>query len=380
MAIPKVNSGDLLTKDKWNQLVDQIDLKINRAGGIVSGPLEVRSNFIVHKHFGVGVNQPVSPLHVKGTISTNWGTNFYHYEPQWGPHSKRPWLYKGWSSHTGDYLYMGSSGNRSNQLQGAIIVAERGIYFGKGHDEGTQLTKEWLQLDTKGNVIVREKLGIQESNPQSSLHVNGVISTNWGIKMYHYEAGWEVNRKRPWLLKAWNRAIGDFLYMGSTGNRSNSDQMALLLASKGFFVGTGSDKGEGLTQTILSLTATGDLILKGKAFKPGGGTWQVASDIRLKNVKGKFKQGLEIIRQINPIKFKYNGKLGIATDKIHIGVSAQEVKEIFPEMVEELSHHPGMAEKHKPHFLAVNESHFVYLMLNAIKEIANRLEILESTK
>src|SRR6185369_17640147 len=43
---------------------------------------------------------------------------------------------------------------------------------------------------------------------------------------------------------------------------------------------------------------TDTLSVNGTASKPGGGTWAVFSDQRLKNIKGKFNTGLNAVMQL----------------------------------------------------------------------------------
>src|SRR5207253_879452 len=55
------------------------------------------------------------------------------------------------------------------------------------------------------------------------------------------------------------------------------------------------------------------LSVNGTAGKPGGGTWDVFSDERLKNIKGRYTTGLKALMQLQPLRYEYkpNNPLGI---------------------------------------------------------------------
>jgi trimeric autotransporter adhesin len=100
--------------------------------------------------------------------------------------------------------------------------------------------------------------------------------------------------------------------------------------------------------------------VNGGADKPGGGSWGSFSDRRLKDLDGNFSAGLKEILKINPILYRYkqdNG-MGIRDHDEHVGVVAQEIKEVIPEAVTENSRG----------YLLVNNDPVIWAMLNAIKQ------------
>ncbi len=56
------------------------------------------------------------------------------------------------------------------------------------------------------------------------------------------------------------------------------------------------------------------LTVNGNASKPGGGTWAVFSDARLKHVFGGYARGLEAVLALQPVRYEYtvDNPLGIA--------------------------------------------------------------------
>ncbi len=79
------------------------------------------------------------------------------------------------------------------------------------------------------------------------------------------------------------------------------------------------------------------LEVNGTAGKPGGGSWFVSSDARLKDISGEYDRGLDQIVSLNPVTFYYkeDNPRGLPTDKEYVGFVAQEVQNVFPEAVSE---------------------------------------------
>ena len=84
------------------------------------------------------------------------------------------------------------------------------------------------------------------------------------------------------------------------------------------------------------------------------------SDGRLKNLNGSFSSGLSQVLKIHPVRYRYkaDNPLGIRDTDEHIGVVAQEVRQVIPEAVTENS----------KGYLMVNNDPIIWSMLNAIKE------------
>ena len=112
---------------------------------------------------------------------------------------------------------------------------------------------------------------------------------------------------------------------------------------------------------------THTLTVNGNVTKPGGGSWIVSSDKKLKTNIQKFALGLDIIKNISPKTFQYNGKLNLPTEETYIGVIAQDLQKVAPFMVSEF-------EKEGNAYLAVDPSAFDYILINAVKEMTEQME------
>jgi hypothetical protein len=64
--------------------------------------------------------------------------------------------------------------------------------------------------------------------------------------------------------------------------------------------------------------------------KPSGGSWVGYSDARLKTGIIAFKDGINVLRLLNPVSYKFNGIGGLSTIETHIGLIAQDIQVIAP--------------------------------------------------
>lgn len=112
-----------------------------------------------------------------------------------------------------------------------------------------------------------------------------------------------------------------------------------------------------------SVVASGDLT---------AGNVYTVSDIRLKtNVKSLSEENsketpLNSLMNVNVIKYNFKKS---ANDKQHYGVSAQELKEIYPDMVKE----------DQDGYLAVNYIELVPILIRSIQELKTELDVLQKS-
>ena len=125
-----------------------------------------------------------------------------------------------------------------------------------------------------------------------------------------------------------------------------------------------------------------DNIYVWNGFKNGGGTWGSLSDERTKIQEEitPYTEGLEKLKLLQPIVFRYNGLYGTEDNGgQYVGFVAQELDRIAPEMVGTMmeQRHPGSDDPYEE-LLTVETTRMDYIMLNAIKELAARVEHLEA--
>lgn len=126
---------------------------------------------------------------------------------------------------------------------------------------------------------------------------------------------------------------------------------------------TGGQVGIGTT------TPTETLSVNGTASKPGGGSWSVFSDERLKLMRGPFNRGLNAVMQLQPLRYEYksDNPLSLQSKVEHIGFGAQLVQRVIPEAVTTSDNG----------YLQINNDPILWTMLNAIKEQQQEIEKLK---
>ncbi|PSR54974.1 hypothetical protein AHMF7605_16420 [Adhaeribacter arboris] len=105
---------------------------------------------------------------------------------------------------------------------------------------------------------------------------------------------------------------------------------------------------------------------KNSAAKPGSSSWTVASDGRLKKDVQAFTDGLNVLLKVNPVKYYYNGKAQMPTEKEYVGVIAQEIKKVAPYMVDEFLYENTTGQEEK--YLNYDASALTYILVNSVKE------------
>ena len=102
-----------------------------------------------------------------------------------------------------------------------------------------------------------------------------------------------------------------------------------------------------------------------------------ASDARLKSNVNKYAMGLEQIMQLRPVSYNYNGKAGSDSEESHIGLIAQDLQKVAPELVstfiyeeEDELGYVTLSEE----YLQIKESGIKYMLVNAIQDQQEMIE------
>jgi len=121
---------------------------------------------------------------------------------------------------------------------------------------------------------------------------------------------------------------------------------------------------------------SGNIRIKGAvATKASGTTWATPSDKRIKKNIKDFNDGLEIINELHPVTYQFNGKGGMENDgKIHIGFIAQELEKKAPYMV---SKNKGITPDGIKNLRIVDESALTKILINAIKQQQEQIKDLK---
>ena len=193
------------------------------------------------------------------------------------------------------------------------------------------------------------------------------------------------------------RILGDDLIMGGAGTAEsirmtdmlgNNDRV-LQRSGNDVFVGDIDNNGgscyihsSGTTRMIIdpsgrvgiaTVNPTATLSVSGTADKPGGGLWANFSDRRLKQDIRPYSEGLDKVLAIKPVRFRYNEKSGHDTEPEYVGIIAQELQAIAPDMVREVETEEGS-------FLEADNSALIFMLVNAVQELEARVKELESAQ
>ncbi|PSL28519.1 tail fiber domain-containing protein [Dyadobacter jiangsuensis] len=137
---------------------------------------------------------------------------------------------------------------------------------------------------------------------------------------------------------------------------------ALVTGSHYLVLGNNANVGIGYSAPFYQLQLS-----KHNAGKAGSSTWAVLSDSRLKRNISEFKEGLDVLKQIKPVWFQYNGKAGIETgDKKFVGIIAQEMQKIAPYTVGTFTHQDSLGNK--TDYLDYDANAVTYILINSVKE------------
>jgi hypothetical protein len=162
-------------------------------------------------------------------------------------------------------------------------------------------------------------------------------------------------------------ALGGFYAAYHYVDGSDTNKWKLVTGGSGGFGGT----------VRLTVMATGNvgigtttpdslLTVNGTADKPGGGSWNTLSDVRLKDIGTNFTHGLESLENIQPVNYHYkkDNPMNLPSQPEYVGVIAQQVQAAIPEAV-----HPNGSG-----YLTVNNDPIIWTMVNAIKELNHKVD------
>ena len=113
------------------------------------------------------------------------------------------------------------------------------------------------------------------------------------------------------------------------------------------------------------------LVVMGDAVNTTG-SWGVYSDIRLKDNVRSYEDGLEVVLQLHPVSFTYNGLEGLPEGEEQIGLIAQEVAAVAPYMVS-TKHGRDLADVH-----TMSPQALPYLLINAFQDLHGQLAEMEA--
>jgi len=128
---------------------------------------------------------------------------------------------------------------------------------------------------------------------------------------------------------------------------------------------------------LAGAAATARLHVNGGAFKnDGNADWAFTSDARVKEDIRELELGLSELRQVRTVRFRYNGRGGTTPGLAGVGVLGQEIETIFPETIQRVTPSDPI-DGDLDDLRVFDPSMLRYVLINAVKELAARVEQLE---
>jgi len=127
------------------------------------------------------------------------------------------------------------------------------------------------------------------------------------------------------------------------------------------------------------LTGSGTALFQvaGGAFKnDGNANWAFTSDARVKENIRDLNVGLDELRRVRPVRYRYNGRAGTRAGLEGVGVLGQEIEEIFPETVERVPA-AAISGDDLDDLRVFNPAALTFVLINAVKQLADKVEQLE---
>ena len=119
--------------------------------------------------------------------------------------------------------------------------------------------------------------------------------------------------------------------------------------------------------------ATATFQVNGDVFKAPSNVWGT-SDARVKEDVRDLDLGLSALRQVRPVRFRYNGRAGAPAGRVDMGIIGQEIETIVPETVQRVS---VAGDPELDDMRVFDPAALTYVLINAVKELADRVEHLE---
>ena len=180
-------------------------------------------------------------------------------------------------------------------------------------------------------------IGIGLSNPQTQLHMNGVLTLT--------ESGYDTVRKHT-------------ISHGHSDGSSTNNYIALNISD-----------GSGTTAERMRVNGLG------AAYQGNNSTvWSIISDIRIKDNIRNINNSLEKLLSLNPVHFEYKNNIG----KIKTGFIAQEFEKVFPGHISEQEIPDDFKKFVNSDTIKSIDTDLIPYLVKAIQELEARLKTLEN--
>jgi hypothetical protein len=208
------------------------------------------------------------------------------------------------------------------------------------------------------------------------------VASRWSVVLGDITAESGSNAGSDFAIYSYNDA-GTYLTAPLTIARAT----AMVTVSSGIRVASSSNEWNN----------SGNILISTKGYQPAGGPWADSSDARIKTVDSEYAHGLDEVLKLRPVVYSFNGNDTSApipkadepvpyATSLHyqaakdqrkfIGLVAQEVETIFPEMV---TPREGFIDGVPVNDLReLDTGPLVFALVNAVKKLNARIQALEA--
>jgi hypothetical protein len=401
---------------------------------------------------GIGLTNPLYKLDVLGTTNFNGAVRLYE---SLGNQSNRPGIsttpaageIRGYNSTGGDdgFVRLSAGGGTAVSMMSFIDISgystvpdmDRNIIFGVGGTERMRITNGTIGIgttnpvggqgiDCRNNIYVRS-ITISDATTMTSNNAGSnyqlyilpptsdsgsggaliqTIKQGSGMSQDLYLQrdgqgyvfiGGNSNVSNSLRIAGWDK--GNTLYqetgnLGITANTSFAITFAITSGAEKMRVHSNGNIGIGIANPAAPLHVVGNIFATGDVAA-------YYSDIRLKNVTSNINNSIDIINSLNGFYYTPNDlavSLGYSNIKQEIGLSAQDVKNVLPEIVNlapfdiTTNENGEIISKSGDNYLTLNYQRLVPVLIEGTKdlykliqqlqqqvaELTNRISILEA--
>ena len=263
-------------------------------------------------------------------------------------------------------------------------TADNDLYIGKNHELSVDETTHGIRVHdglTQGGFAVVDafsdqtiggnktfsgNVGIGTASPNTQLHLDDISNVGPQITLSAPNGGTPGIIFRPYQTSSlWSNPAQASITASDNNYSANIHFFTKIPGAVGnalserITIQNNGNVGIGITNPTHLLT------LNGGAYCDGSGSWVTGSDRAYKrDIKPLTKYGLKEILKLNPVTYIH--KLD-KDNKVQLGLIAQDVKPVLPEMVEGKDGSYGLAYDRLP-----------VVEINAIKELKSEIDALKA--
>jgi len=222
-------------------------------------------------------------------------------------------------------------------------------------------------------IVVENRVGINNLNPTFNLHIGTGNDTAFFSKIQMADISGNDGSFGIMMISSNNQVNGHDFKIQTRTEASSSFTDSLIVKSSG-------NVGIGVGNPAQKLQVAGSILISGTVLSS-------FSDMRLKEKTGDLKNPLEVICRLNGFKYKLNERahqFGFDDNSEMIGLNAQEVKEVIPEVVslapfdmERNNENGAITSISGDNYLSIQYERIIPYLIECIKELKKENDIIK---